>query len=104
MNFYRLVKKIGTHATKVAKRMSNNNSQKLLDSAKNTTIDAIKNASKREATGDLTGNKIAHKITVIQNLHKMLQNNCIQKQVKMKYKYQKKDISLQKKNKKLLMN
>ena len=56
-------KKIGTHATKVAKRMSNNNSQKLLDSAKKTTIDAIKNASKREATGDLTGNKIAHKIT-----------------------------------------
>ena len=45
--------------------VSCNYSQKLLDSAKKTTTDAIKTASKRtaEATGDLIGNKIADKIT-----------------------------------------
>ena len=43
--------------------------QKLLDSAKKSTTDAIKTASKRaiqktaEAIGDLIGNKIADKIT-----------------------------------------
>ena len=52
-----------------AKNMSNKYSQKLLDGAKNSTIDAIKTASKTaiekiaEATGDLTDNKIAGKIT-----------------------------------------
>ena len=45
--------------------------QKLLDSAKNSTTDAVKTASKKaiqktaEATGDLNGNKIADKITKI---------------------------------------
>ena len=49
--------------------MSNKYSQKLLDTAKKFTTDAIKTASKRviqktaEATGDLIGNKIADKIT-----------------------------------------
>ena len=36
-----------THATKVAKHLSNKYSQKLLDSAKKHTTDAIKTASKR---------------------------------------------------------
>ena len=51
--------------------MSNQYSQKLLDSAKNSTTDAIKTASKRaiqksaEATDDFIGNKIADKITSI---------------------------------------
>ena len=51
--------------------MSNKYSQKLLDSAKKSTIDAIKTGSKRaiqktaEATGDLIGNKIADMITSI---------------------------------------
>ena len=51
-------KNIGTHATKVAKNTSNKYSQKLLDSAKKATTNAIKSASKRaiqktaEATGD----------------------------------------------------
>ena len=36
-----------THATKVAKNVSNKYSQKLLDSAKKYTTDAIKTASKR---------------------------------------------------------
>ena len=51
--------------------MSNQYSQRLLDSAKKYTTDAIKTASKRaiqksaEATGNLIGNKIADKITII---------------------------------------
>ena len=64
------VKNIGTCATKVAKSMSNKCSQKLLDRAKKSSMDAIKTASKRaiqkttEATDDLIGNKIADKITI----------------------------------------
>ena len=64
-------KNIGAHATKVAKSMSNKYSQKLFDSAKKSTTDAIKTDSKRaiqktaEATGDLIRNKIADKITSI---------------------------------------
>ena len=58
-----------THPTKVAKNMSNKYGQKLLDSVKKSTTDAIKTTSKRanpktaEATGDLIGNKIADKAT-----------------------------------------
>ena len=53
------------------KSLSNKYSQKLLDSAKKSTTDAIKTASKRaiqkiaEATGDLIGNKIADKTTTV---------------------------------------
>ena len=62
---------MGTHATKIAKNLSNRYSQKLLDSAKKSTADATKTASKRaiqktaEATGVLIGNKIADKITSV---------------------------------------
>ena len=55
----------------MGKSLSNKYGQKLLDSAKKSTTDAIKTASKRviqktaEATGDLIGNKIADKITSI---------------------------------------
>ena len=54
-----------------AKNMSNKYGQKLFDTAKKSTTDAIKTVSKRaiqktaEATGDLIGNKIADKITSI---------------------------------------
>ena len=54
-----------------AKNLSNKYSQKLIDTAKKSTTDAIKTASKRaiqktaEATVDLIGNKIADKITSI---------------------------------------
>ena len=64
-------KNIGAHATKVAKSMSNKYSQKLFDSAKKSTTDAIKTDSKRaiqkiaEATSSLSGNKIADKLTII---------------------------------------
>ena len=68
-----------------------------------TTQIRIKTASKRaiqktaEATGDLTGNKTANKIT-----KKLPQNTS--KRLKVKQKYQTKDIYLQKKDNKSLMN
>ena len=58
-------------AKSMGKCLSNKYGQQLLDSAKKSTTDAIKTASKRtiqktaEATGDLTGNKIADKITSV---------------------------------------
>ena len=58
-------------AKNMGKSLSNKYGQKLLDSAKKSTTDAIKTASKRaiqkpvEATGDLISNKIADTITSI---------------------------------------
>ena len=55
----------------MAKHLSNKYSQKLPDTAKESTADAIKPTSKKaiqetaEATGDLSGNKIADKITSV---------------------------------------
>ena len=57
------------------KSVGNKYGQKLLDSAKKSTTDAIKIAPKRaiqktaEATGDLIGNKIADKITRVSKNH-----------------------------------
>ena len=71
--FLSFAKNIGRHANKVAKNLSNKYSQKLLDTAKKSTTDAIKTASKRgiqktaEATGDLIGNKTADKKTSVSN-------------------------------------
>ena len=51
------------------KSLSNKYGRRLLDSAKKSTTDALKTASKRviqktaEATSDLIGNKISDKIT-----------------------------------------
>ena len=59
--FLSFAKNVGTH-------LSNKYGQTFFDSAKKSTTDAIKNASKRsiqkkaEATDDLTGNKIPDKI------------------------------------------
>ena len=56
-------------AKNIVKNLNNKYSQKLIDTAKTSTTDAIKTASKRavqktaEATGDLIGNEIADKIT-----------------------------------------
>ena len=56
-------------AKNMAKSLSDKYSQKLLDSAKKSTTDAIKTASTRaiqktaEVTGDLIGNNIAYKTT-----------------------------------------
>ena len=55
----------------MGKILSNKYGQKLLDSAKKSTTDAIKTAAKRaiqktaEATGNLIGNKIADKTTSV---------------------------------------
>ena len=87
----------------MGKNLSNKYGQKLLDSAKKSTTDAIKTASKRaiqekvEATGNLIGNKIADKITsVSKKFTKELEDNEIDTP--------KKDTYLQKKDNKLLMN
>ena len=62
---------MGAHGTKVTKNLNNKYGQKILDSAKRSTTDAIKSALKRaiqktaEGTGDLIGNKIADKITSV---------------------------------------
>ena len=64
------VKRYGflSFAKNMDKNLSNKYDQKLLDSAKKSTADAIKTVSKRaiqktaEGTGDLIGNKVANKI------------------------------------------
>ena len=69
-------------AKNMVKYLSNKYGQKLFNSAKKSTIDVIKTASKRailktaKATGELIGNKIADKITsVSKRSTKELQNN-----------------------------
>ena len=69
-------------AKNIGKNLSNKYGQKIIDTAKKSTTDAIKTASKRaiqktaEATGDLIGNKIADKITSIsKKSNKELSNN-----------------------------
>ena len=60
-------------AKNIGKNLSNRFGQKLLDSAKKSTVDAIKTASKREiqkkktaeATCDLISDKVADKITSV---------------------------------------
>ena len=61
----------GENMSKSLSNLSNKYHQKLLDSAKKSTTDAIRTASKisiqkaAEATGDLIANKTADKITSI---------------------------------------
>ena len=69
-------------AKNIGKNLSNKYGQKIFDTAKKSTTDAIKTASKRaiqktaEATGDLICNKIADKITRIsKKSNKELPNN-----------------------------
>ena len=58
-------------AKNIGKYLSNKNDQKFLDSAKKSTTDAIKTASKKaiqktaEATGNLIGNNTIDKITSV---------------------------------------
>ena len=65
----------------MGKSLSNKYGKKLFDSAKKSTTDAIKTASKRaiqkiaEATGDLIGNKIADKITSVSKTPSNNNNN-----------------------------
>ena len=90
-------------AKNVGKDLSDKYGQKLLNSAKKSTTDVIKTASKRaiqktaEATGVLIGNKIADEITsVSKKSSNELQNN--------ETEVSKKDTYLQKEDNKLLMN
>ena len=69
-------------AKNMGKNLSNKYGQKLLDSAKKSTADAIKTASKRaihknsRGNCDLIGNKIADKIkSVLKKSAKTSQNN-----------------------------
>ena len=79
-------------AKNMGKSLSNEYGQKLIDSAKKSTTDAIKIASKRaiqktaEATGDLIGNTIADKITSVStklHLKKSSNNNNDNEDVKL---------------------
>ena len=72
-------------AKNIGKNLSNKYSQKLLDTAKKSTTDAIKTASKRafqktaDATGGLINNKIADKITsVLKKSNKELPNGDVE--------------------------
>ena len=96
-------------AKNIGKNLSNKYGQKLLDSAKKSTTDAIKTTPKRaiqktaEATGHWIGLKIADKITSVSK--KNLQQRTLKNHIQMiKYKHQKKDTYLQKNGDKLLMN
>ena len=69
----RYVKNYGflSFAKSISKNISNKYNQKLVDSAKKSATDTIKTDSKKaiqitaEVTGDLSGNKIADKITTV---------------------------------------
>ena len=69
--FLSFAKNLGTHAAKVAKNLNNKYYQKVVDSAKKSATDSLKIPGKRaiqktpEASGDLVGNFIADKITII---------------------------------------
>ena len=74
-------------AKNIGKNLSNKYGQKIIDTAKKSTTDAIKTASKRaiqktaEATGDLIGNNIVDKITSIsKKSNKELDNNYDEKE------------------------
>ena len=95
----------------MGKTLSNKYGQKLLDSGKESTADAIKTASKTviqkpaEATGDLIGNKIADKIkNVPKKPSKELHNNDETEEEDVERTTHKKDTYLQKKDNKLFMN
>ena len=102
--FLSFVKNMGTH-------LSNKYGQKLFDSTKTSTTDAIKTALKRAiqeaaaAPGDLIGNKIADKITsVSKKSTKELQNKETEVDSASPKDVPKKDTYLQKKDNKLLVN
>ena len=102
----------------MGRNLSNKYGQKFLDSAKKSNTDAIKTDSKRaiqkpaKATGDLIGNKIADKITSVSknsNNNNNDNNNDDDDDDDddddgVELTTHKKDIYLQKKGSKLLMN
>ena len=92
----------------ISKSLSGTYSQKLLDHANQSATDAFKTSSKSviqktgEAIGGLIGNKIVDKsIKITKRDSKVIQKHL---QMSMIKKYLKKDIYLQKEDRKLLMN
>ena len=104
--FLSFARNIGAHAAKVAKNMSNKYSQKLVDTAKKSATDTIKTASKTaiqktaEATGDLVVIKLLIRLQVYEKNYTMEKYS----QMELIMKYQKRDIFIQKKGNKFLMN
>ena len=99
--------KLMNTAIKTGTNFNSKYGKKLADTAIKTGKDFAMIAGKKvvhksaEATGDLIGNKIADRLQQsLQKNHKM-KKYCQMKLIK---KYQKRDIFLQKKNKRLLMN
>ena len=94
----------------MGKSLSNKYGQKFLDSAKKSTTDAIKTASKRaiqktaEATGDLIGNKIADKTTSVSKKTTKEMHNNDETEEDVEITTHNKDTYPQKKDNKLLMN
>ena len=99
-------KKLMNTAIETSTNFNSKYGKKLTDTVIKTGKDFATIAGKKivhntaEATGDLIGNKIADKITSASKNHIMKKYS----QIKLIMKYQKKDIFLQKKDKKLLMN
>ena len=73
-------------AKNMGKSLSNKYGQKLHDSAKKSTTDAIKAASKiaiqKTAAGDMIGNKIADKITSVQRKNLIKNYKVMMKQIR----------------------
>ena len=95
-------------AKSMGKNLRNRYGQKRLNSAKRSTRDAIKTASKgaiqktAETTGDLIGNKIADKIT---SFSKKFPTQLHSQELQIvEIRARKKDTYLQKKGNKLLIN
>ena len=97
-------------AKSIGKNLNNKYDQKIIGTAKRSTTDAIKIASKRaiqktaEATGGLIGNTIADKITSISKKPVKELSNNDEKEEDVEITTHKKDIYHQKKYNKLLMN
>ena len=100
-------KKLMNTAIKTSTNFNSKYGKKLTDTAIKTGKDFATIAGKKivhksaEATGDLIGNKIADMITAKPSKKSQMQKYS---QMKLIMKYQKKDIFLLKKDKKLLMN
>ena len=103
-------KKVGKN---ISRNLNDKYSQKLLDHAKQSATDAFKTTSKRaiqatgEATGGLTGNKIAYKITKFSKTSEQNNSETVtsenDKEIPKERKNYQNERNTRKKGKKLLM-
>ena len=97
---------MGANAARVDNNLNNKYGQKLVDTAKKSATDVLKIAGKKSNSQNsgskwgLAGNFIADKITRVSKKSQQVNHT----QIWLAMKYQKKDIYLHKKDKKLLMN